>query len=184
MGLREQQDLLARLYADPRFREEFLVDPQAIGRQHRLEESEVGDLVAIIPEDLRFFGDSLVEKRLQEARKLLPLLARVLANDFRPQFVAFASGYNPQSIKKHLEDAIEFCRFIELPESCPDTSRIAARFERTGLDFFDTDKRIAFCRLNREVLRFISQERSGRRRPVFFLAVWARLNRRVRRFLI
>ncbi|HKP70898.1 MAG TPA: hypothetical protein VJV05_16535, partial [Pyrinomonadaceae bacterium] len=112
MSLLEQQHILARLYTDADFRHRFLKDPTKIGAESGLHANEIAEIASIAPE-LKFFSESLIAKRLNEAAKMLPVLRRLLAAKFHPAFVAFAPTFNPRSLKKHFEDAIEFCSFID-----------------------------------------------------------------------
>lgn len=182
MSLREQQDILARLYADGGFREEFLADPQEIGRRHALADDEIAEIASILPESLNFFAESLTAKRLHEAKKLLPVLSRVLGDAFREAFVAFAAGFNPQTIKKHLEDAVEFSRFVERTDGFSKTAKNTAKFERTGLSFSNGDAKLAVCLIGPDLRQLVSPDSAAKGR--MSLAVWVRFRGRQGRFLI
>ena len=62
---------------------------------------------------LSFFANSLLSKRLAEVRKLLPLTARSLAEQFNPLFRQYAETFVPDGIKKHRQDALAFAAFLE-----------------------------------------------------------------------
>ena len=66
MSLAEVQGLLARLYTDESLRERFLSEPFLVGNENGLSQSESKQLAQILPEQLRFFADSLTHKRFHE----------------------------------------------------------------------------------------------------------------------
>lgn len=112
MSLLEQQNLLAKLYTDEEFRRKFESEPEKIGRENNLNENEIADIKEILPDEINAFADSLFYKRLREVERFLPLTRKVLEKDFENNFREFSSNYNPKSVKKHLEDAIEFAKFL------------------------------------------------------------------------
>src|SRR5687767_2588309 len=111
MGLREQQDLLARLYTDADFSAAFFADPSGLSAVKGLSLAEADEIQSAAQDEIRFFAQSLISKRLREVEKLLPLTCRYVKLDLRPLFEEFANEFNPTSTKKHLEDAIEFSAF-------------------------------------------------------------------------
>jgi hypothetical protein len=145
MSLLEQQNLLARLYTDEVFRRDFLNEPLKIGTENNLNELEIAELTDVMPEELNFFSESLFVKRLREVEKLLPLTHKVLTKDFQVYFREFTGNYNPQSVKKHLEDAIEFCKYLQTKQI---DTKDAAKFEQAKLEVFGYGKSFKFVRLN------------------------------------
>jgi len=144
MGLKEQQNFLAKLYTDPVFRIAFAGDPVAIGSAAGLTDIEAEEIAAAAASEIEYFADSLFWKRLHEVEKLLPITARVLGEEFRSHFKTFAGGFNPTSIRKHLDDAVEFCGFLwQMPGIMPE-ARDAAKFERAKLQFVGQNRRLAF----------------------------------------
>lgn len=111
MSLLQQQNFLARLYTDEKLRRDFLSEPEKTGRENNLNECEIADLKAVLPDEMSFFADSLFWKRLREAERFLPLTKDFLGENFTKLSKIFSQNFNPQSIKKHLEDAFEFCGF-------------------------------------------------------------------------
>src|SRR6185369_7897216 len=104
MSLQEQQNLLAKLYTDAEFRRAFLSMPEKIGIENELNKIEIKEIAGIMPEELDFFADSLFWKRLREVEKFLPLTRKVLGEDFINYFRRFSQNFNPQTVKKHIED--------------------------------------------------------------------------------
>ena len=186
MGLQEQQNVLARMYTDPEYRAAFLSDPHSVGNKDGLSSDEVSDIAAISQSELGFFSDSLVWKRRREVEKLLPLVRKALGDNFDRAFEAFSASYNHQSVKKHLEDAIEFCKFLEFDAHKGLLTRDTAKFERSRLEFFGFHKPIAVCFLKHDFrglhtgLTDKGRLALPRRRTI---ALWLRFGRHVRHFV-
>lgn len=185
MSLLEQQNFLARLYTEEDLRREFAREPEKIGREHRLNERELAELAELLPEELNFFAETLFWKRLREVEKLLPLTRRILGRDFAGHFRAFAAGYNPQSIKKHLEDAYEFGGFL-LNRPISEAARETAKFELAKLKFFGFRKTLVVCRLKFSIGELSAGSPqtpvAGGRKLNF--AVWIRVGKQIRHFVI
>ncbi len=136
MGLREQQDLLARLYTDPEFRAAFSSDPSGIGRDAGLSPDDIIAISAISSSDIDVYSEALFRKRLNEAKKILPITVRVLGDGFNAHFRAFSATFNATGAHKHLDDALEFSRYLRSNSDIPSPARDAARFEGKRLEFF------------------------------------------------
>lgn len=169
MSLLEQQNLLAKLYTDPVFREAFYAHPGDVGRDFGLTADEIAEISVVAKGAVTQFSESLVWKRFREVEKMLPKTKNLLGDDFEPAFLSFAPSYNPQGIKKHYEDAVEFCRFLTEDHSFSESVRNSASFEGTRLAFFNENKKLAFSRQRPGVMSF---------------AVWMRIGRRVFHFTI
>lgn len=163
MSLLEQQHVLARLYTDPAFRKEFYAKPREIGQELGLSESEIEELSEAAREEVRRFSDSLGWKRLREVEKLIPSTRDLMGEDFERTFFDFARSFNPQGIKKHYEDAVEFCRSVQSKDNISAIIKSAARFESTRLTFFNESRTFAFCRLRPGILSFALWLRVGGR---------------------
>ncbi|HEY0459098.1 MAG TPA: hypothetical protein VGC97_08070 [Pyrinomonadaceae bacterium] len=186
MSLQKQQNLLARLYTDAEFRRAFLTQPAEIGAEFGLNKAEIDEIAAVLPEELEFFADSLFWKRLREAEKFLPLTKRVLEADFTRFFREFSQNFNPQTLKKHFEDALAFTRFLQKQEISK-FALTAAKFEHAKLEFFGFEKRLTICRLDFDPREFAqSEEIGGRKIPARRkkIAVWLRIGKRIRHFFI
>ena len=183
MSLQKQQDFLARLFTDESLRRNFLSAPEKVGAENGLSETETGDLKMVLPEQLNFFADSLFGKRRREVEKLLPLTKDFLNEDFAELFREFSQNFNPQTVKKHLEDAIEFCKFL-LKSNISDLSKNIAEFERTKLEFFGYEKRFAICRLNFDI-KEISRQGAKAQNEIprkKTIAVWIRFGKKFKHF--
>ncbi|KAK0038630.1 DNA-binding protein [Biomphalaria pfeifferi] len=183
MSLKEQQNLLARLYTDSELREDFFAEPDKIGLDFDLTRNEIAEIVEIAPQELEFFAESLFWKRLREAEKFIPLTVKALNQDFHPLFRQFSQIFNPQSVKKHLEDALEFCRFLQKGEVSEIAQNIAV-FEKTKLEFFGYGKRIAFCKLTCDIKPFLTEDCAEDVKRKRKFAVWIKLGNKIRHFYI
>jgi hypothetical protein len=186
MSLQKQQDFLARLFTDEGLRQKFLSEPDKTGTENGLSESETADLKAVLPEELGVFADSLFWKRLREVEKFLPLTKKVLDEDFTKLFREFSQNFNPQTVKKHFEDALEFCNFLRKQNSS-DLSRNAAKFEQSKLGFFGGEKRFVICKLDFD----FSKIRHGETAQTALnferklkIAIWLKIGKKNRHFFI
>lgn len=140
MGLREQQQLLVRLYTDATLRELFYQSPNDVGDTFGLTPHEVEQLLQLPPSQLVQFAHSLQAKRIGQIRKLLPLTCQQLPST-RDWLRSFATTYTPTNPKIHHDDAIAFTRFLTTqPDShpkgltCPDWLGELARYEAAWLE--------------------------------------------------
>lgn len=146
MSLREQQDFMARLFTDEGLRRKFLADPDSVGLENGLNSTETDELKSVVPAELDLFADSLFWKRRNAVEKLLPLTRKELGNLFESNFRRFASDFVPITIKKHLEDASGFCRFLT-HEDVGESIREIARYEQAKIQFYFYGKSFVFRRL-------------------------------------
>lgn len=178
MSLLDVQNFTARLYTDENLRREFLIAPVEIGKVNNLSEKEIAELTEILPAELNFFADSLRRKRLREVEKLLPLTRKALADDFEKHFREFANQFTPESIKKHLEDAIQFAEFLREREK--DWKRDAAKFEAAKLEFYAHGKSLVFRIFDydvKEISRRIAEPPPNFQKRKTF-ALWLRIGKR------
>jgi hypothetical protein len=189
MSLLDVQNLLARIFTDEDLRLRFLSEPDKIGIENNLSAAEIEQIRQILPEQINFFADSLFYKRLHEVEKLLPLTRKALGTEFEKYFREFANQFLPQTIKKHLEDAIEFIEFLQSKKIEPVWAKDLARFEGARLSFNNSEKRILLKRFDfdiREIIKEIS--RQGAKAQSDFpgrktYAVWLRIGKRVKHFI-
>ncbi|MGI9054354.1 MAG: hypothetical protein ACR2F2_00995, partial [Pyrinomonadaceae bacterium] len=137
MSLLEQQNFLAKLYTDEKLRRDFLSEPSKIGQENYLNEIEIAEITEILPEEISFFAESLFWKRLREVEKFLPLTRKVSDDVFQKLFREFSQNYNPQTIKKHLEDANGFCLFLQQNNSVSEIVKNTAKYEQAKLKFYN-----------------------------------------------
>jgi len=180
MSLLEVQNFLARIYTDEKLRREFLSEPEKIGLAHNLNESEIAELAEVFPEELNAFAESLFYKRLREVEKLLPLTRQVLDKDFEKFFREFSAEFLPESIKKHLEDAIRFAEFLQTKDFSLNQAKDLAKYEQAKLEFYGLNKRFVFRILDYSVKGISSKDADAlseiKKKKTF--AFWLRIKKR------
>jgi hypothetical protein len=190
MSLLKQQNFLAKLYTDERLRRDFTFDPQKIGSENDLREDEIWEISAIFHEEINFFAASLFRKRLREAEKFLPLTKEVLKSDFDKLFRDFLQNYQARTIKKHLEDAREFCRFLQKKDFVSAIGKDVAKFEEAKIRFFVGGESFVFCRLKFNVHEIFH---SGENDKSSYLSkiskktkflIWIRFRRKIKHFVV
>ena len=169
MSLLNTQNFLARLYTDEVLRREFLSAPEKIGQENDLSERELAELAEVFPDELNSFADSLRWKRLREVEKLLPLTRAQLNKEFERHFRDFARNFYSQSIKKHLDDALRFCDYLQTDRTVSETAKNAAKYEQAKLEFRALNRRVVARLLDFDVT---TGERKKR------LAVWLRVGKK------
>src|SRR6185369_17835907 len=75
---------------------------------------------------------------------------KVLGEDFINYFRRFSQNFNPQTVKKHIEDALGFCRFLQAQE-VSEFAKNAAKFEEAKAKFFGLEKRFIICKLDFDI---------------------------------
>ena len=181
MPLAQTQKLLARLYTDDSLRRSFLFEPGKIGREYDLTENEIVELAAILPEELNFFADSLFYKRLREVEKLLPRTKQSLRGDFEEYFREFSNAFLPTSIKKHLEDAVQFSEFLIEQKIGKIWLKDLIRYEQANLIFNGYGKTFLIRRFGFDVREISRKGAKAQRKQT--IAVWLRIGGRTRHFV-
>ncbi len=153
MPLQEQQDLLARLYTDLEFQAKFLADPDSHADDLGLSAADTKALATSAADEVCWFADSLVNKRLREAIKMLPLTyLEVGASAFEVAFLNFAVDFSPLSTKKHLEDALTFSDRL-IRGDLDASGKTLLQFESRRLRHNSHGKTISACLLRRDPRR-------------------------------
>lgn len=142
MSLLEQQNFLAKLYTDAQIRRDFLSEPKIIGRKYLLNDTEIQELIEIFPDEIEVFAESLFHKRLREVEKLLPMILEEMGDEFEKNFENFTRNFIPKTIKKHLEDASEFCKFLSKQKDLSELTLEIVKFESAKLDFYGYGKKL------------------------------------------
>jgi hypothetical protein len=169
MSLLETQNFLARIYTDENLRRGFLSEPEKVGRANNLSETEIAELTEVFPEELNSFAQSLFYKRLREVEKFLPLTRKSLGENFENYFRIFADLYLPSTVKKHLEDAVEFCGYLQKDKSTSDIEKNTAKFEQAKLEFYGFEKPLVIKIFDYDI-------KTNQKRK--YLAVWLRIGSR------
>ena len=185
MSLLDAQNFLANVYTDENLRREFLSAPEKTGRENNLSEKEIAELAALFPEELNFFAESLIHKRLRAVEKLLPVTAKSLKGNFENCFREFAVQYTPESIKKPLEDALRFAEFLQTKGIEPIWVADLAKYERAKLEFNVRQKRFTFRLFGHDLKKILrgdaepQKEFHGKRT----FAVWLRFRKQTRHYI-
>src|SRR5215213_10715553 len=147
MGLKQQQDLLARLYTDEAMRRRFREHRVAVAGEFGLTEAEANDLSEIASAEIDWFANSLQSKRLREVKKLLPVTTRAIGEKLGPLFRKFSDGFNPISVKKHLEDTLGFADWLLRGSRVDAIAADIVRFESVRLRHNSLDRPLSMCHL-------------------------------------
>lgn len=65
----------------------FLSEPLRIGRENDLSDTKIEQISRVLPEQVKFFADSLFYKHLREAEEFLPLTRKFLGENLKQIFV-------------------------------------------------------------------------------------------------
>ena len=114
MGLAEVQRLLVRLSIDKALRDRFFADPEAVGTEVGLESDEVRgpgeDAEAAARAVCRFAA----AQAMRPGRRMIPIAARVLGDDFAVLFERYANESSPRGSKPGLDDVCGFVAAMAL----------------------------------------------------------------------
>lgn len=179
MSLLEQQNFIARLFTDEKLLREFAENPEITARKNNLDERDFQQLKHLLPAEIKFFADSLFYKRLNEVGKLLPLTRKHLQKEFQNHFREFARDFQPKSVKKHLEDAVNFADFLAKQTFASDWIKELIIYEQARLNFNGYHKSLILKSFKYDVREF--NRESPRRKRTF--AVWLRTGKRVKHFI-
>ena len=190
MSLQRQQTFLVRLFTEEKLRQNFLMNPEKIGHENGLEKNDILQLKEILPEQLSFFADSLFYKRVHEAEKLLPLTSKVLNVQFTKLFRGFSQTFTPKTVKKHLEDAIEFVNYLNKESLEIHWLHDLAKFEQTQLIFNGYNKSFILQKFSfdiRQIVKEISHHQKvwqNEFQPRKTMAIWLRFGKKNKHFII
>ena len=179
MSLLEQQNFTARLFVDDSLRRDFLLEPEKIGLAHNLSENEIGQIKSIAATEITWFADSLFYKRLHEVEKFLPLTRKLLQKDFQNQFREFTKSFHPKTIKKHLEDAVEFAGFLSKQSFEKGWINDLAIYEQARLSFNGYHKPLIIKSFSYDPREFKNE--NPRKKRTF--AVWLRIGKFTKHYI-
>ncbi len=103
MGLADVQAALARLFTDESLRARFFADPIAVGRALGLDSPEAEGLAGLSRDHVSQFAATLRRKRIDDARKYLPLTSLALGDSFAGHLLDAIDGPSPPG--RHRDDA-------------------------------------------------------------------------------
>ncbi len=175
MSLADTQRLIARLATDIELHKEFIANPAGVGADYGVQAEEARALAQETAVLLEPFARSLIGKRLNEARKLLPRTRAALGGRFDSLFRAFAPTNAPQGVKKHVQDSTAFAEYLEVKLQAEDKALVwigsLARFEACWLT---ANSRPCLMIRRFHSLRFEATQTA----PRWTFALWLRAPRR------
>jgi len=178
MGLAEVQAALARLFTDEGLRDRFFADPIAVGRSLGLDQAEAVGLSALSARHVEDFAATLRHKRVDDARKVLPLTARSLGGDFGRHLLAAIEGPTPPG--RHVDDARALvARLAQTAGIAPVWMADLARYEFAFREAMAMRRGIALRRFRFPVDRIVASIYRGEPieeyKPRPSLGIWSRL---------
>ena len=136
MGLKEFQNVIARLATERSFRKRFAADPTTEGKSAGLTGEEIEQLTPLFPEALSRFSRSLLRKRHGEVKRMLSASAAALGEEFWRLFEEFGADRPTHGNQRHREDALDFAKWLLARDVLPATGeplRQILLFERDDL---------------------------------------------------
>jgi len=112
MGLEEQQAALAKIYTSHSLREQLVKLALKEDFYLGLCRSEQTKLYSIVNTDIKIFALSLLRKRLEQIKKILPGTCALLAENLSSLFQTFAADKPTTGVKRHLIDASNFANYL------------------------------------------------------------------------
>lgn len=180
MSLLEQQNFMARLFTDESLRHKFWENPEKTAQEFSLNSNDIKQIKNLLSSEINFFADSLFYKRLHEVEKLLPLTKKSLQKEFQNYFREFAGKFQPKTVKKHLEDAVEFAEFLSGKSFDKNWIKDLAIYEQARLNFNAYQKPFILRAFDYDAREFGSE--NPRKRKTF--AVWLRIGKLVKHFIL
>jgi hypothetical protein len=175
MGLRETQALLAHVFTDARLREDFFAAPEATAARFGLGEEEARVLAVLDRREVEDFARCLIGKRALDARKTLPLTAKVLGAAFDAALRQAVSG--PPAPERHRADAAALAALLAARDNDPPWLGDLARYE---MAFVAAARPGGACFLRLfgwpvdDIARQLHGGAQVRTRPRFRLGLWLR----------
>jgi hypothetical protein len=184
MSLKSVQNLLAQIYTNSQMRQDFLKNPEQIGKTFGLNAEEIKQLSQISSSQVHIFANSLKNKRLGEVRELLPFTYQVLGKEFNKLFWQYAETYLPAGIKKHRDDAVAFSLFLE---NLSQTQKIepvwvadVIKYERCRLQASNLTQKLIISQFSYSIAPLIRSLQNQEKEPVLIsqhsVAIWFRLS--------
>jgi len=144
MNFQKRQSFLAQLYTNSILRENFFQNPQRISQEYALDSVFCQELLSQ-EVAIRFFAQSLLNKRLHILKQLLPKISPILPN-LKEIFEKYAQKPLPAASQKYVLDAYLFCEFILKNCSLTKQEHELVSFEKL-LKKISLSKQLFFVRL-------------------------------------
>ena len=105
-------DALAQLLTDARLRAQFASDPVAVVRMLGVTATDAATLSAIPIAMLEHQAHTLLRKRFEAVRKHIPTTLKASNEHAWERFEEYATAEWPPGHRRHLSDALGFCRWL------------------------------------------------------------------------
>ena len=107
---------LARLLSDARLRREHTLDATALAQRLDVDANHLEGFLGLDRHGLEIQAEALIAKRYHEVATMLPETIARQGEAAREKFFEFAQSTWPAGHRRHLEDAVAFCRHLELQD--------------------------------------------------------------------
>lgn len=104
---------LGRLLSSPALQALYEDNPQNLADVLNLNDADRCLFVNLSTQQVHTQAKLLINKRLREVSKLLPLTCHSLGMRLSDLFSTYAASYWPDSHRRHLHDAYFFCRYLK-----------------------------------------------------------------------
>ena len=104
---------LARLLTNRDLRAAYSRDPQSVAKNLGVDETVLRPFLALDPVALESQAELLLNKRFFEIRGLLPETCSQFGEDARKQFREHAERVWPEGHRRHVLDALSFCKYLK-----------------------------------------------------------------------
>lgn len=184
MSLKSVQNLLAQIYTNSQMRQDFLKNPEQIGKTFGLNAEEIKQLSQISSSQVHVFANSLKNKRLAEVREVLPFTYQVLGKEFNKLFWQYAETYLPAGIKKHRDDAVAFALFLENLTQTQEIEPVwladVIKYERCRLQASNINQKLIVSQFSYSIEPLIRSLQNQEKEPVLIsqpsILIWFRLS--------
>lgn len=155
MSIKEYQTILAKLYTDPYFRNIFFES----------EEYNSHPLKALKRDEVDFFAQGLINKRLGVVKGLMPLSYHFLGSQFNDLFQSYSKkNITNGGVQKHYLDAITFSYFLNEQKSLPFIwLKDLIRYEGMKIESFLINNRFVTKRFNYPVHKLTTDLKANER---------------------
>jgi len=172
MGLKEIEQILARLSADEELRGRFVNDPFALGRELGLSATSTRQLRRAAAEQFDSLASTPRERRFVQVYKLLPLTHRVLKGRFTYYFDRYVAEHGAVSFERLFGDVLAFADYLEkrLTEDQLGSGWTLdlLRFEKARIKAADPKRRLVVATFRHDISRLV---RGVMRKGELFTAV-------------
>ena len=112
MSDRDLTTAVGRLLTDPVLRREFENSPVEVARKVAIRDVDREAFLSLDPREVQAQAQTLLEKRLHEVARLLPVTFKQLDPRARTYFLDYANSRWPKGHARHLDDAVGFCHYL------------------------------------------------------------------------